>query len=181
MRSIRYWVAAALTAVATMALAKSPYEISGLHTELTFSEAVAQAQKLGGSCQITRDESQQSGTSAQCEYVPCSLRNPTGGCAQQDTAATGLTIAAQPIVRIGLDAPGESAHLTRIVFVYEGSRDTVAEYLTLTFGPPSGEVARADEKSWSHSQRLAWTQGIYRVGLLDSPKLIILGADRSQE
>lgn len=181
MRSIGYIAAAALGAVAAMALAESPYEISGLHTELAFSDAVTQAQKLGGICQITRDESQESGTSAQCEYVPCSTRNPTGGCTQQDAPAIGLTIAAQPILRIGMEAPGESAELTRIVFVYEGSRETVAEHLEHTFGPPNGEVARPDEKSWSHSQRLNWTQGIYRLGLLDSPKLIILGADRSQE
>jgi len=68
MKSIRYMAAAALTTVATMALATPPYEISGLHTDLAFTAAVTQAQKLGGTCQITTSDPQQSGASAQCGF-----------------------------------------------------------------------------------------------------------------
>jgi hypothetical protein len=181
LKLIRKMTGAALAAIAAMALAQSPYEINGLHTELVFTEAVAQAEKLGGTCQVAAPGTQEGGTSAQCEFSPCSARNQNGACEPQEAQATGISIAAQPILRISLEAPENSARLTRIVFVYEGSRDTVAESLKLAFGQPSGDATPADAKSWSHSQRLNWTQGIYRMGLLDSPKLLILAADRAQE
>jgi hypothetical protein len=172
--------AAVLTAAATVAHAQPPYAIHGLHTELVFTEAVTLAEKLGGKCKVTSAETQGGGTSAQCEYAHCNAQNNSVECKPQDARTAGLAIAAQPILSIGLDAPGDSARLASIVLVYEGSNDIVADYLQQTFGPPDN-VPRTNEQSWSHAHRLAWTHGIYRVGLLDSPKLIILGADRTQE
>ncbi len=181
MRSIRTMTGAALTVVATITLAQSPYEINGLHTELVFTAAVAQAQKLGGNCQITPPATPDGGSSAQCEFAPCGARSKDGACEPQDAKTAGLTIAAQPIVHISLEAPDDAAQLTRIVFLFEGRHDAVAGGLTQTFGAPNGEITPTDQKSWSHSRRLSWTQGRYRVGLVDSPKLILLTTDRSQE
>jgi hypothetical protein len=180
MKSIRNLVGAALAIVAVTALAQSPYEINGLHTELVFTAAIAQAEKLGGNCQITPSATQDGGTSALCEYAPCSARNLDGGCEPQNTQTTGLTIASQPILRISLEAPAHSAPLSRIVFLFDGRHDAVEATLNQTYGPPSGDVT-ADQKSWSHARRIRWTQGRYHLGLSNIPKLITLEADQVQK
>jgi len=169
---------AALAVLAASALALSPYEIHGLHTELIFTEAVAQAEKLGGKCQISTASTQAGGKSALCEYPPCSARDKDGACEQQGARTTGLTIASQPILRISLEAPADSARLTLIAILFDGSLDAVSADLQQKFGPPDSDETPADQQNWSHARRLNWTQGHYRMGLLNSPQLIILGADR---
>jgi hypothetical protein len=181
MGSIRNLSGAAPAVIAAIALAQSPYEIHGLHTDLVFTEAVAQAEKLGGNCQITASGTQDGGTSARCEYLPCIERNQAGTCEQQNPRSPGLTIAAQPVLQISLEAPTDSARLTRILLVFEGSDRAVADSLKQAFGPPDGAGTSSEETSWSHSHRLNWTQGHYRMGLLDSPKLIILATDQAQK
>lgn len=181
MRLIWNLSAVLLSAAAAVAQAQPPYAIHGLHTDLVFTEALAQAEKLGGKCQVSLSRSQEGGTNAECEFASCNARDTAGECEPESGELAGLTIAEQPIMRLGLDAPGESAQLTRVVFLYEGSQKVVAAYLEKVFGAPNGEAHRPDEQSWSHSRRLVWTQGIYRVGLLDNPKLLILGADRTQK
>jgi hypothetical protein len=172
---------AALALSAANTLAQSPYEIHGLHTELVFIEAVAKAEKLGGNCQISTVRTQAVAKRALCEYAPCSARNQDGACEQQDTRTIGLTIASQPILRISLEAPGDSARLTLIAILFEGNLDTVAASLQQEFGPPDSTGTPPNKQSWTPAHRLNWTQGHYRMGLLNSPKLIILGADRQQK
>ena len=77
--------------------------------------------------------------------------------------------ASHPILSIGLTAPGEAAALTQIVMVYEGDTERVARDLIATFGGTETEGAPTDEASW--------TNGHYRMGLMDSPQLIILSSD----
>lgn len=168
---------AALAVYAANAVAQSPYEIHGLHTELVFTEAMAKAEKLGGHCQIT-PQTPNGEKTALCEFLPCSARTKDGACEQQGAKSAGLTIASQPILRISLEAPRKSARLTRINILFEGNHDAVSASLKQEFGPPDSDDTPADGQSWSHAQRLNWTRGHYRMGLLNSPKLIILGADR---
>ena len=177
MRLFRIQVATALALLATSALAASPYEINGFHTDLIFSAALEKARALGGNCQTTPPGTQEGGIRAQCEYAPCSSRDKDGACASKDAQAAGLTIASQPILRISLEAPVDSAPLSRIVFVYGGLHAPVKANLYQIYGPPSGDVTPADEKSWSHARRIRWTQGRYHLGLSDIPKIVTLEAD----
>jgi len=179
MSSIRYLAGAALVFVPVIALAQSPFEISGLHMELDFTEAVAKAEKLGGTCQITTSRTQDGGKIAQCGYLPCIEHNLAGECEKWDLDAPKLTIAAQPIMQIGLEAPGDISRLTRILILFEGSTVAVAESLEREFGPPKIH-GNSQGKSWTHSRRMSWTQGNYHMGLMDSPKLISLTVDRAQ-
>ena len=158
-----------------IALAQSPFQISGLHTDLVFTEAVALAEKLGGDCG-RKAEWPTEGESVQCEYLPCLERNTAGKCTEFDRAKPGLTIAAQPILWIVLQGPEKSSPLTRISILYEGSNDVVAASLQGDFGPPDAR-ASAPEKSWSRARRLNWTKGNYRAGFLDSPQMIVLAAE----
>jgi hypothetical protein len=181
MRSIRKLTAAVLVAVSAIAQAESPYQILGLHTDLIFTEAVALAEKLGGNCQTTTSETQDGGLLAECGYATCGALNPASECEQLEKKAPALTFGGQPITRIVVEAPGDSARLTRVFLEYAGSNDVIAEYLTQAFGPPHDNGPPANQKSWSHSRRLNWTQGHYRMGLMDSPKLIVLAAETVQK
>jgi hypothetical protein len=176
MVSMRNLLGAVLAVVAASALARSPYEIHGLHTELIFTEAVAMAEKLGGTCQITTSRSPAGRRNARCDFAHCSTQNQAGTC-EPDTR--GLAIAAQPILRISMEAPGESARLTLIAILFEGSLDAVTASLQQEFGPPDNAGTAAGQQSWTPARRLNWTRGHDRLGLLDSPKMIILGADRA--
>jgi hypothetical protein len=177
----RIQIALTLVMLASSTFAASPFEISGFTTDLIFSQALEKARKLGGICQIIPLPAPEGGTSAQCEYAACSSRDKAGACDPQEGQATGLTIAAQPIRQIVLEAPTDTAPLTRIIFGYEGRYESVAEGLKQAFGPPSGDAAQADRPSWTHARRLGWTQGRYRVGIVNIPKLIIMVADQGQE
>lgn len=179
MSSIRYLTGAALVFVPVIALAQSPFEISGLHMDLVFTEAVAKAEKLGGTCQITTSRTQEGGKIAQCEYLPCIERNIVGECERRDLDDPELTIAAQPIMQIGLEAPGDVSRLTRILILFEGSTVAVAESLEREFGPPKIH-GNSQGKSWTHSRRISWTQGNYHMGLMNLPKVISLTVDRAQ-
>ena len=173
------WMWAALALMPALALAQSPYKISGLHTELVFTEAVAMAEKLGGTCRGITPLTTVGGKSAQCDYLPCIEQSAAGVCNKWDMNDPGLTIGAQPIMRIGLEAPADDALVTRIVILYEGSPAAVAETLKREFGQPASDGTTNKEKSWSHSRRLSWNQGEYRMGLLDTPKMVILAANRA--
>jgi hypothetical protein len=170
----RKFVGVVLAVVPACALAQSPYVISGLHTDLIFTEAVALAEKLGGDCQVSNSRTGVSDKSVQCEYVACGERNQAGACEKEQPATAELLIAAQPILRISLEAPEDSAPLTRIVMVYEGDTAVVAQNLIEEFGPSDVDGTPTDNKSWSNARRWSWTRGRYRMGLLDSPQLIIL-------
>jgi hypothetical protein len=178
MSSIRKLVAAALSCLSAIAMAQSPYQVSGLHTDLVFTDAVAQVEKLGGDCRISAVSAEEGGTSAECDFLQCPEGNQVDACKGRDTQTPGLAIAAQPVLRIGLEAPETAARVTRIVVLFEGTTAPVAEALTQQFGLPDNHGA-IPEKSWSHSRRQSWTQGIYRMGLLNDPNLIILAADRA--
>src|SRR5262245_27217772 len=111
MKSIWIFAAVVLASAAVVAQSQPPYVIHGLHTDLVFTDAVAMAEKLGGKCQITAAVTQQGETSAQCEYADCGSQDPAGDCKAQRGEMADFAIAAQPILRIGLEAPGTSAKL----------------------------------------------------------------------
>jgi hypothetical protein len=179
MRLFRIQVAAVLAMLATSAIAASPFEISGFTTDKVFSAALETARARGGNCQITPAATQESGIKAQCEYAACAVRDKDGACDPQHMQAMGLTIASQPILRIDLEAPTDSAPLTRIIFIFDGRHDAVKASLYESYGPP--DISPSDENSWSHARRMKWTQGRYHLALSDIPKLIALEADQIQK
>ena len=181
MRLSRIPLTAALVMLATSAFATSPYDVNGFNTGLVFSKALEKARSLGGNCQNTPPATQEGGVRAQCEFAPCNSRDKDGACDPQDAQAVGLTIASQPIVRISLEAPLESAPVNRIVFIFDGRHDAVKVSLYEKYGPPSADVTPEGEQSWSRARRVRWTEGPYHLGLSDIPKLVTLEADQAQK
>lgn len=169
-----------------VAAAQSPYVINGLHSEMRLDEALAQAQKLGGACQELASRPNEEGVNIQCEYRHCDATAPAAApapapanrCDAADPTANGPTVARQPVVSIVLQAPSETAPLTRILMVYSGSTDTVEAGLVETFGPTETDGSPGDPQSWSHARRWSWRTGPYRMGLMNSPQWITLATDR---
>lgn len=170
MKVIRYLSFGALAALATATLAQAPFQVSGLHPDLVFVEAVAGIEKLGGTCRVKHSRTEGGGISAQCE-IPAASKP---GSVVAGEPPPGPEIALQPITRIGVEAPIESAQLTRIVFVFEGELEKVAEHLERQYGKPDQDGTSAPAESWSHAKRRSWSEGNYTLGLSNSPDLVIL-------
>lgn len=172
-----------LAIVSGFAAAQPPFVINGLHSELSLEEAVAQAEKLGGKCQVTASRPNEEGRNVQCEYRHCGGTAPAAApadkCDAKDPTTTGLTFAQLPIVSIILQAPADRARPTRIFMVYSGSTDAIAAGLIEAFGPTEADGAPSDTQSWSHARRWSWRAGQYRMGLLNAPPWITLSTDRS--
>jgi len=178
MRLFRIQLATVLAMLATSTFAASPFEISGFTTDQVFSAALEIARARGGNCQITPPAATpEAGIRAQCEYTACAARDKDGACDPQKMQATGLTVASQPILRIDLEAPTDSAPLTRIVFLFDGRHDAVKASLYESYGPHDADLTASNENSWSRARRIKWTQGRYHLALSDIPKLIALEAD----
>jgi hypothetical protein len=170
---------AALVFVSGVGVAAPAFEISGLHIEMPFNDAVAQAEKLGGVCQLSASRRGVSAVYAQCEYPSCDEGAPANACDKQDFESSGRSIAAQPITRVGLEAPTAASPLTRIAIVFEGSSEVIEEHLSREYGPPHLDGSAIVEKSWTHARRLFWKQGNYNMGLLTTVNMIMLTADRA--
>ena len=170
-----------LTVTPTVAFSQPPFIFNGLHVDLTLTEAVARAEQLGGHCEASRsNRSQGEGASIQCTYDSCAEREGAEGC---DTAglSAGPKVAAQTIVSIGLEAQDEASPVDRIMILHEGDTEALAASLLAEFGPTDMEGAPTGNSSWSHARRWSWTHGPYRMGLLNSPKLILLAVDRVKQ
>lgn len=178
-RTILAIVSALLSMVSACASAQSPYVIHGLHSELTLDEALAQAEKLGGDCQVIATHPNEEGRNIQCVYRHCDEASTAGDCNAQDLTAVALSFADQPIVSILLQAPADAARLTRIVMVYGGATEAVATGLIKTFGPTEADGAPSDTQSWSHARRWSWRSDQYRMGLMNSPQWITLATDQA--
>jgi hypothetical protein len=162
--------------ISLAASAQAPFEFGGLHTDLEFSDAIAKAQQLGGACKVKTSSNSSGGVSANCELLPCTFGTEVGVCQEQHSLPTKLSIGAQPIINIGLDAPSKSSTLRRITFLFEGSVDAMAAFLVKQFGAPTNDGTVNGQDSWSHSQRRTWRNGNYNLGLMNSPNLVILSA-----
>jgi hypothetical protein len=160
-----------------VAIAAPAFDISGLHIEMFFNDAVAQAEKLGGICTLSSSR-REDAVYAQCEYLSCE-GDPANACDKQNLEPSGLSIAAQPIIRVGLEAPTAASSLTRISIVFEGSSDVIGEHLSSEYGPPHLDGSALTEKSWTNARRLFWKQGNYNMGLLTTVNMIMLTADRA--
>lgn len=163
-----------LALASPLAQSQSPYAIHGLRTGgEVFDEALALAQRLGGQC----ERGSESGVSAQCDFRPCARRAPAGDCREWDEGAPSpLAIAGQPVLRIGIEAAAPDAPLSRVVILYDGDPAAVAAELSRQFGP-SDKGDAPGSPSWTHSGRLAWSAGPHRMGLLDTPRLLILATE----
>ncbi len=181
MHAPRIFAGFLLLSLSSAAPAQPPYAISGLHTGMTLAAAVAQAEKLGGSCTVEAPRSGEDEKSVQCAFSTCNEPAQGGVCGETGASATGPMLSAYPISGIGFLAPADSAPLTRIVMVYQGDTDAVAASLIEIFGPTQTGGAPTGKQSWSHARRWNWSQGQHRMGLLDSPKLIILATDPALE
>jgi len=182
MRLFRIQLATVLAMLATSTFAASPFEISGFTTDQVFSAALEIARARGGNCLITPPAATpEGGIRAQCEYAACAARDKDGACDPQNMQGTGLTVASQPILRIDLEAPTDSAPLSRIVFLFDGRHDAVKASLYESYGPHDADLTATDENSWSRARRIKWTQGRYHLALSDIPKLIALEVDQTQK
>jgi hypothetical protein len=166
-----------LTILSSIAIAAPAYEIKGLYIDMTFSDAVAQAEELGGVCQLSTSQREDGVVYAQCDYGTCDKGGPADACDKQNLESPGLSIAAQPIIRVGLEAAGASSPLTRIIIIFEGSTEVVEEHLIQEYGPPHLDGSAATEKSWTNARRLHWKQGKNNMGLLTTMKMISLTTD----
>jgi hypothetical protein len=156
-----------------VALAAPTYEISGFHTELIFSDAVAQAELLGGVCQQSTSPREGGKVIARCDYLPCIDGHAADVCDSQSPELPEFTVAAQPISKLALEASGTSSRLTGISIVFEGNIELVAEYLKQEFGPPRAGPA-SSKRNWSHSRRQHWAEGKDHMGLLNTANMIML-------
>jgi hypothetical protein len=177
--TFRLIMLAVLAFFSSLSCARAPFDVSELQVDLPFAEALEIAEALGGDCKVEPGRLKEGGVIAKCEYLVCVVGTQAGVCEEREQEADGLAVAAQPVLRISLEAPNRNARLVRIVILLEGALEPVAEHLVQRFGPPDQSGTPSDEQSWSHSRRLSWTQGMYRMGLLNSPRLIILAVDRS--
>jgi len=157
----------------------SAYSISGLHTELVFNEAVAKAESLGGACTVREAKSRSGGKLARCYYKQCESDDATDPCETTSDQAKPFEIASQPVLGVALEAPNEHALLTRVVVQFDGDIAAVAQRLKQTYGEPTSDGTATDDLSWTHSRRISWGEGSHRMGLLNSPHLIILSANRT--
>jgi hypothetical protein len=183
MRVTRYLGGAALAVLALIAQAQAPFQINGLHPDLVFTDAIVVVEELGGQCRIKHSRTEGGGVSAQCGMSRGNLstsesESEPGQAAAAPAATPGPMIGAQPITRIGMEAAMPSAQLTRIVFVFDGSLEAVAQHLVQQYGPPDHDGAATAEESWSHAKRRSWSNGNYTLGLLNSPDLVILTVNR---
>lgn len=164
--------------LAPAVFAQAPFEVGGLHADLPFSAAVAQVQQLGGDCQVKVSKNSSGGIRATCALLPCTVGSAVGTCQEQHALPTKLAIAAQPVITIGLEAQTASASLERITFLIDGSVDAVATALVERYGPPVSDATQDVQQGWSHAQRRSWRRGDYNLGLMNTPKLLILTAHR---
>ena len=181
MGSIRSLLGAVLAVFSAIAVAETPYEINSLHVGLVFTEAVARAEVLGGTCEITTARRSNRGKIAQCEYLTCAEDSELGACEQRDKDSSGFAIASQPVMHISLEAAGNDALVTRILIAYVGNTAAVEESLRGQFGEAIHDESAGKVKSWSNSHRLHWQRGEYRMGLLHPSQLIMLTVDLQSE
>jgi hypothetical protein len=177
MKAFRILAGAALAVLSVNALGGPAFEISGLHVGLIFTDAVAQAEQLGGVCQQGKSGRRGGGIIARCDYLQCAEGSLSDGCSEQNPKSSGFAIASQPVIQVVLEAAAASSSITRIAISFEGSLKAVAGHLKQEFGPPLDDTFASTEGSWSHSRRLAWKQGYENLGLLDITKKIMLTAD----
>lgn len=181
MRFTRYLAGAALVVPVLIAQAQAPFQINGLHADLVFTDAIVLVEKLGGQCRIKHSRTEAGGVSAQCGIARGSSpanEGESGQATAGPAAVPGPMIGGQPITRIGMEASVPSAQLTRIVFVFDGSLEAVAQHLVQQYGQPDHDGTATDEESWSHAKRRSWSKGNYTLGLLNSPDLVILTVNR---
>lgn len=178
-------IATCLAGFALAALAASaqdppqpPFQIQGLHPDLVFKDAVTAIERLGGVCRIKQSQSQGGGISAQCVIEAVGEKDALAAAVEVPSPQTGPMIGPQQITRIGVEAALDSAQLTRIVFMFDGGLEAVAQYLVQQYGQPDHDGTTSDKQNWSHSKRRGWKEGNYTMGLLNSPDLVILTANR---
>jgi hypothetical protein len=178
MRIVQYLAGAALALLAVSLQAQARFQISDLHPDLVFADAVAAIEKLGGRCRIKQSQTEGGGVSAQCALAPAGGSAGTVAAEEPAVPASGPMIGPQPITRIGVEAPLASVKLTRIVFEFDGGLESVAQYLVQQYGKPDHDGTLTADLSWSHSKRRIWSDGNYTMGLLNSPNLVILTVNR---
>ncbi|MCB1842533.1 MAG: hypothetical protein KDI09_06185 [Halioglobus sp.] len=180
MRSLLTGCCLLTTLLSSAALATPPFSIEGLHLDLSSTAAIDRATELGGVC--AADPRRRAGDDyrVHCEYLPCLERSAAGDCRKPDRSKPRLNIAGQMVVRIALEAASEDAPLQRIAILFEGDHSAMADALVKDYGEPVAHGTQG-EQSWTHARRISWSQAGYRLGLLNSPHLIILAKDPAAE
>lgn len=158
----------------------APYPLNGLHTNLTFSEALARAASLGGTCEAIPARRKIGGLSARCTFPACNLDKDHEACTAEQLEAATFKIGGQPIHTLDIEAPGEDERLRNISLFYEGDVEALLYHFVETFGEPKFDTAPQLEKSWTRSRRLIWQRGVQRASFITRPQMILLAADRPE-
>jgi hypothetical protein len=180
MKMTRYLTGVIVAIFATAAQAQAPFQIIGLHPDMVFPDARAAIEKMGGVCSMRQAKTAAGDRSinAECTLPQASKAGHGGAVGNQGSVQSGPVIGAQPVTLISIEAPLESAQLTRIMIALEGNLDAIASDLEQQYGPPDHDTFATKDPSWSHSKRKAWIKGSYTLGLINVPQLVILTVNR---
>ena len=143
------------------------YEVNGFHVGMSFDQAVALAEDLGGVCEreVLRHGAM---VTANCLFPTCVDGDGQGECRDASTPAPALELGGQAIVRIGLKSGEVSATLSKIAIAFDGDTDKVARRMVEKYGAPFSDTTDFEGKTWSHARRMHWRSGREGVGLLRS-------------
>ncbi len=158
--------------------ADEPFELQGLHTNLTLREALAHVEALGATCVAVRARKSVGGLKSQCSFPACDLEEDSETCASGKLKAATFEIAGQPILTLDFEAPTENSPLRSIALFYAGDVPTVMQRVLALYGEPKFDTASQLEISWTPSRRLMWQRGIQRATFITHPQMILLAADR---
>ena len=171
----------ALTAGPLQAIAgDEPFHLQGLHTNLKFTDALARAAELGGTCESIRPRRKVGGLNTRCTFPACNIDKDTEACTAEELEAATFKIGGQPVHTLEIEAPAEDKRLRNISMFYAGDVEAALNRFLELYGEPKFDTAPQLEKSWTKSRRLMWQNGIQRISFMTRPQMIMLAADRPQ-
>ena len=157
-----------------------PFELQGLHTNLTLRDALARAEALGGRCAPIRARNFIGGLKSRCTFPACNPAEGSEACSPETLEASTFTIAGQPIHALDIEAPSESSRLRNISLFYWGDPEPVMQRMLALYGEPKFDTGSQLDISWTPSRRLMWQRGIQRITYITQPPVVLLAADRPQ-
>ena len=157
-----------------------PFKLEGLHTNLTYKDALARVEQLGGTCDSIQPRRKVGGLNTRCTFPACNLDKANPTCTAEQLEAATFKIGGQPVHTLEIEAPSEDSRLRNISMFYEGDVEAVMYRFLELYGEPKFDTAPQLETSWTKSRRLMWQRGVQRISFMTRPQMIMLAADRPQ-
>ena len=162
MKASRVFSLVCMVLAAPMVVAQSAYELAGLNSRMTFSEALDQAKSLGGACEVQTVRSGES-IRARCDYIVCSGPGDNNECPDgQDSGAP--VVSGEPVSSIWLEAAAAESMVKRIALVIDGDIGIVEQRFREDYGKPYSDTSLL-EQSWTKAVRIHWASGVDNLGL----------------